>query len=377
MARVKTLSPSTLLGLLLSLGASGCAHTEDRPPSAPSRVLGAHPDANSPAYVGAAIVSGTRSAQELYAAYPRREPDPKIVSRLAEILADEGKTLRWSASASMESFHNGELTIPLVVRIPPRCQDELCPVIVYYSGGCARPRYHWRPEFFLRAGYIYVEPNIRGTSCDKEWADADNGSKRPEALTDIEACGRYVKERFTRDGRAPKIGILGWSHGGNQTLLGMTRFAGTYDAGFALSAKADFLSFFTHTTEALRKAREPEYGNPDTDPALFRAISPITYVDRISGPIALMLGGRDPKVSLSDADEFVRRARDRHQEVSLMIIPEHGHLTEQPGEIAFEHAHVIQFFADKLGWPVDELLRGVAVERSNQDSREHRAHSRE
>lgn len=351
MARI--LTESLLLGVLLSLWISGCAHTRDKPPVVPTRVLGAHDDANSPTYKGQALVSGGESAQELYAEYPKREPDPKIVKRLAEILADEGKTLRWSASASMESFQNGEWTIPLVIRIPPRCQNDACPVIVYFSGGCARPRYHWRPEFFMRAGFIFVEPNIRGTGCSREWADADNVHKRPEALTDIEASGRYVKARFTRDGRAPKMGILGWSHGGNQTLLGMTRFAGTYDAGFALSAKVDFHSFFTHTSEALRKARAPEYGNPDTDPELFREISPISHVDRIEGPIAIMLGGRDPKVSLSDADEFVRRATERHQDVSLMIVPEHGHLTEQPGEITFEHAHVIQFFADKLGWPVD------------------------
>ncbi|WP_158501774.1 S9 family peptidase [Vitiosangium sp. GDMCC 1.1324] len=299
--------------------------------------------------MGAALVSGSSSAQELYQDYPKHEPDPKVAAQLAEILADEGKTLRWSASASVESFQNGALEIPIVIRIPPQCQNDVCPVVVHYSGGCAQPRYHWRPEFFLRAGFIFVEPNIRGTPCNAEWAAADNGARRPEALTDIEACGRYVKARFKQGDRVPKIGILGWSYGGNQTLIGMTRFAGTYDAGFALSAKTDLYSFFKHTSESLKKAREPEYGNPDTDPELFRSISPVTYVDKLEGPLAIMLGGRDPKVSLSDADVFVRRARERHQDVSLMIVPEHGHLTEQPEEIIFEHAHVIQFFADKLG----------------------------
>jgi dipeptidyl aminopeptidase/acylaminoacyl peptidase len=353
MTRVKTLTASTWLGAMLTLWISGCAHTEDRRPAAPAPVLGAHPDANSPAYVGTPVVTGSRSTQELFAAYPRREPDPRIAARLAEILADGGKTLRWSDSGSVESFQNGEVTIPLVIRVPPQCQDTVCPVIVFYNGACAPPRYHWRPEFFLRAGFIFVEPHIRGNRCGEAWADADNGPRKPEAQTDIEACGRYVRSRFTRDGRAPKVGILGWSYGGNQTLIGMTRFAGTYDAGFALSAKTDLYSFFKNAPEDLRKARAREYGDPDTEPELLRAISPITYVDRLEGPLALMLGGRDPKVSLSDADAFVRMAWARHQQVSLMIVPEHGHLTEQPGEIVFEHAHVIQFFADTWDRPVE------------------------
>ncbi|WP_375770296.1 prolyl oligopeptidase family serine peptidase [Archangium gephyra] len=344
MARVKTLTVRAGLGALLSLGSTGCAHAP---------VLGAHPDADSPAYVGKALVTGSRSTQELFAAYPRREPDSRLAARLGEILADGGKTLHWSASGSVESFQHGEVTIPLVIRVPPPCQDRVCPVIVFYNGACAPPRYHWRPEFFLRAGFIFVEPHIRGNRCDEAWADADNGSRKPEAQTDIEASGRYVRTRFTRDGVAPKVGILGWSYGGNQTLIGMTRFAGTYDAGFALSAKTDLLSFFQNAPEDLRQARAREYGDPDTEPELLRSISPITYVDRIQGPLALMLGGRDPKVSLSDADVFVRRARARQQDVSLMIVPEHGHLTEQPGEIVFEHAHVIQFFADRWGRPVE------------------------
>jgi len=343
---------SRLVGLLLPVWLSGCSHSGGQP-SAPTRVLGAHSYASDPAYLGSAIVSGTRSVQELHETYPRREPDAKVAARLAEILADEGKTLRWSASGTEEFCQNGEVRIPIVLRVPPQCTDRLCPVVVHYSGGCARPRYHWRAEFFLRAGYIFAEPNNRGTSCSEEWRHADDGPKRLEAQTDIEACGRFVRTRFTRDGKAPKVGILGWSFGGNEALIGMTRFAGTYDAGFALSAKTDLYSFFKHAPKGLREQRASEYGDPDVDADLMRSTSAVAYADRIAGPIALMLGGRDPKVSLSDADEFVRNARMRHKDVSLMIVPEHGHLTEQPREIVFEHAHVLQFFSEKLGYPLD------------------------
>ena len=72
----------------------------------------------------------------------------------------------------------------------------------------------------------------------------------------------------------------------------------------------------------------------------------------MKGPIALLLGGQDPKVSLSDADIFVSKLRDQKKDVSLVIVPQHGHLTEKPEEIMFEHAHILQFFSEKLLYPL-------------------------
>jgi dipeptidyl aminopeptidase/acylaminoacyl peptidase len=330
-------------------------------PAALPRVLFAHADADSARVVGAALVSGPTSREELYRRYPRREPDAWLAATLEEILADGGKTLHWSARPP-ETFEceNGEVHFPIQVRTPPQCEERDCPVVVHFSGGCPRPGYHWRAEFFLRAGFIFAEPAIRGTSCSEDWARADDGPKRFEATTDIEATSQCLRARLTRHGVTPKLGALGWSYGGNQTLLAMTRFAGSYDAGFALAAKPDLLSFFTQAPAELRRQRTSEYGDPATQPELLRVNSPITYVDRVGGPVALMLGGRDPKVSLSDADAFVRALEARHQDASLMIVPKHAHLTERPEEVVFEHAHVLNFFANRFGLPLSVVTVGMA-----------------
>ncbi|RKH44648.1 alpha/beta hydrolase family protein [Corallococcus sicarius] len=342
-------APWLLVGGLLAFSACSRPVT---PPPAPPRVLGAHADADSPRVVGTALVEGGVSRQELLRRYPRREPDRALAERLAVLLADSGQRLRWSAAPVEDlACENGDVRFRIQVRIPPACEGRSCPVLVFHSSACPRPGYHWRPEFFLREGFIYAEPAVRGTSCGEAWARADNGALRMSAATDLEASSRCLRARFTRDGVAPKLGILGWSYGGNQTLVGMTRFAGSYDAGFALAAKTDLGSFLRQAPPELRRARAEEYGDPETDADRLRAISPITYVDRVQGPIALKLGGRDPKVSLSDADVFVRALEARGQDVSLMIVPEHAHLAERPEEVVFEHAHILRFFTAKLGGP--------------------------
>lgn len=177
------------------------------------------------------------------------------------------------------------------------------------------------------------------------------------AATDLEAASRCLRQRFARDGEVPQVGIFGWSYGGNQTLVGMTRFAGSYDAGFALAAKTDLASFLSQLSPELRRAKAVEYGDPERDAERLRASSPITWVDRVEAPIALKLGARDPKVSLSDADVFVRALQARGQDASLMIVPEHAHLTERPEEIAFEHAHLLQFFTTRFGVPLRVDMR--------------------
>jgi len=329
----------------------GCAHPQTSAP-----VLGAHSNPGSESYVGMPQVATDQSRQQLFARYPRKEPDNKLRDRLAEILTDGGRTLHWSATATQEHFKNGDLEVPVWVRTPPRCEHKSCPVVVevYGGGGCFNGSYHWRSEFFLRAGFIVVQPNIRGSSCfGKEWETASQGRKKLEALTDIEACGKWVHKRFSRGNDSPRVGIVGWSYGALVALTGMTRFSGTFDAGYAFAAKTDLYSFFKSAPDNLRKARETEYGSLEKDPELFHMLSPITYANQAKGPIAIMLGGRDPKVSLSDADAFIRTLRARGQDASMMIVPEHGHLTERPDEITFEHAHIIQFFSDKFSYPID------------------------
>nr|WP_249349133.1 prolyl oligopeptidase family serine peptidase [Corallococcus exiguus] len=341
-------SPLLLPGLVGLLVLGACSR-----PAAPLKVLGAHADADSPRVVGAALVRDGDSREELLRRHPRVEPDAALTSTLKAILADSGQHLRWSAAPAEDlECDNGDVRFRIQVRVPPACRERACPVLAFYTTGCPRPDYHWRPEFFLRAGFIFAEPAVRGTKCSEDWARADNGPLRVAAATDLEAASRCLRQRFTRDGVVPRLGILGWSYGGNQTLVGMTRFAGSYDAGFAFAAKTDLASFLSQTTPELRGARASEYGDPERDAERLRVISPVTWVDRVEAPITLMLGARDPKVSLSDADVFVRKLRARGQDATLMIIPEHAHLTERPEEIAFEHAHLLQFFTTRFGVPL-------------------------
>ncbi len=73
-------------------------------------------------------------------------------------------------------------------------QTEPCPIVVQFHGGPegqARPGFSPRSQLFVDAGFICVEPNVRGSDgYGKTWLDADNGPKRLDVITDIEDAGK-------------------------------------------------------------------------------------------------------------------------------------------------------------------------------------------
>ena len=101
---------------------------------------------------------------------------------------------------------------------------------------------------FVDAGFIFAEPNVRGSDgYGKAWLHADDGAKRLDVITDIEDAGKALRARFTRNGKAPKIAIIGGSYGGYSTLMGMTMFGGTYDAGVSIVGISSLATFLKNT----------------------------------------------------------------------------------------------------------------------------------
>ena len=143
------------------------------------------------------------------------------------------------ARVELESYPARDGTkIPVLVRRPEpsRCGAQApCPVVVSFHGGPesqARPGFSVGAQMFVDAGFVYVEPNVRGSDgYGKTWLHADDGPKRLDVITDIEDAARWVRSRFAVAGKEPRTGIFGGSYGGYSVLMGMTMFAGAYDAG--------------------------------------------------------------------------------------------------------------------------------------------------
>lgn len=257
------------------------------------------------------------------------------------------------AEAKLESYPARDGTkIPMFVRRPSRCAADPCPVIVHFHGGPesqTMPGFSTFAQVFVEAGYVYVDPNVRGSSgYGKEWLQADNGAKRLKVITDIEDLALHIKKTWGSGGKTPQVGVMGYSYGGYATLMAMTKFAGAYDAGVALVGMSNLYTFLQNTAPYRRILRASEYGNPETEKEMLLQLSPITYLDKIKRPLMIIQGASDPRVPVGEAVQIYEAARNRNIPAKLILFADEGHGSSKRDNRVLELGHMLKFFDEHL-----------------------------
>ncbi len=255
--------------------------------------------------------------------------------------------------ANLETYPARDGTkIPMFVWRPKTCADSLCPVVVEFHGGPegqSQPGFSPYSQMFVDAGFIFIQPNVRGSSgYGKQWLDADNGPKRLDVLTDIEDCAVYLRKAFAKAGKAPKIGVTGGSYGGYATLMAMTYFAGTYDAGVSEVGIANLVTFLENTAPYRRALRASEYGDPAKDRAALVKLSAMTYVDRVKAPLLVIQGVNDPRVPVGEALLIHQALTDRGVPSELILFSDEGHGASKRSNQVLSIGHTIAFFEKHL-----------------------------
>ena len=260
------------------------------------------------------------------------------------------------AAATLESYPARDGTpIPMFVRRPARCTGAAappCPVVVEFHGGPesqAQPGWDPGAQLFVDAGFIHVSPNVRGSDgYGKAWLHADDGPKRLGVITDIEDCARFIRQRWAVGGQAPKIGITGGSYGGYSTLVGMTMFAGVYDAGVARVGMSNLATFLNNTAAYRRQLRITEYGDPAKDADALRRLSPITYIDQVKAPLLIIQGANDPRVPVSEALQMQAALDRRRAGSQLILFGDEGHGSQKRDNRVQEVGHSLEFLLKHL-----------------------------
>lgn len=248
--------------------------------------------------------------------------------------------------------------IPMFVRFPDKCKLDLknrenCPVVVHFHGGPegqSEPGFSTFAQAFVDEGFIFVEPNVRGSDgYGKQWIDIDNGPKRENVITDIQDAALWIKNNWkTADGKSPKVGVMGWSYGGYSTLMAMTRFAGTYEAGVALVGMSNLVSFLNNTAPYRRILRISEYGDPEKDKDSLMRLSPVTYVDQVKSPLMIIQGANDPRVPVGEALQIQETLAKKKIDSQLIVFADEGHGSAKKDNQVLEIGHTIEFMKKHL-----------------------------
>jgi len=211
------------------------------------------------------------------------------------------------------------------------------PVVVDVHGGPEgqrRPSFAPVTQFLLARGYAVLAPNVRGsTGYGKTYCHLDDVERRPDAVADLGAAADWLRSR--PDVLPGRVAVMGQSYGGFMVLAALTTQPERWAAGVDVVGIADFETFLARTGPWRRRTRAAEYGDPEQDAALLRAISPLHRADQITAPLLVIHGANDPRVPLAEAEQIAAALRRRGRDVELLVFDDEGHgLVKRQNRIA-------------------------------------------
>jgi dipeptidyl aminopeptidase/acylaminoacyl peptidase len=133
--------------------------------------------------------------------------------------------------------------------------------------------------------------------------------------------------------------------------MGMTMFAGAYDAGVDIVGISDLRTFLRNTAPYRRILRISEYGDPDKDAEALEKLSPMTYVDRVKGPLLIVAGASDPRVPAGEAVQIHDALEAKGVPCELTIFPDEGHGAQKRENRVLMLGHAIAFLQKHLQGP--------------------------
>jgi dipeptidyl aminopeptidase/acylaminoacyl peptidase len=229
---------------------------------------------------------------------------------------------------------------------PPGVQGP-APYVLYLHGG---PEDEERPYFnplyqnLLAAGIGVLAPNVRGSAGrGRSFREADDRALRFHAIDDVADCATELVRLGVAEPH--RMACMGWSYGGYLTLAALVAHPGLFRTGVDVCGIADFERFYARTEPWIAAAAVREYGHPDADRDLLRALSPLRHFDRLSEPLLVVHGAHDTNVPLDQAEQVIQAGGVRCEQ---LIFDDEGHEIRQvPNRVAFV-GKVVQWLSHHL-----------------------------
>lgn len=240
---------------------------------------------------------------------------------------------------------NGYLTLPVGVKA------KNLPVIVNPHGGpWARDNWGFNPEiqFLANRGYAVLQMNFRGsTGYGREFWEISFKQWGRTMQDDITDGVNWLIEQGIAD--KDNIGIYGGSYGGYATLAGLTFTPDLYKCGVDYVGVSNMFTFMNTIPPYWEPYRQMFYemvGDPVADSLLLAEVSPVFHADKITAPLFVAQGAKDPRVNVEESNQMVEAMKARGVDVEYLVKENEGHGFRNE-ENRFEFYRAMISFLDK------------------------------
>ena len=244
--------------------------------------------------------------------------------QLEEFSLGEVRVIQWQS-------HDG-LVIEGLLCLPVDYQAGTAyPLIVEPHGGPRSTRnLEFKAEwhYFCGEGFAIFAPNFRGSDgYGRNFATANFGDWGGGDYQDIMTGIDFLIERGIAD--AERLVIGGWSYGGFMTAWMLTQ-TDRFKAAVNGCGVMNHVSMYGQTDIPSFMRLYFEGAPVSEQIALYRRLSPMSYIHRVKTPTLILHGENDIRVPVPQSEEFYAGLKAVGVEVEFVKYPREGHSINEP-----------------------------------------------
>jgi len=222
--------------------------------------------------------------------------------------------------------------IPAIYYLPHQASVEnKVPALVWVHGGPggqSRQNFSSLIQYMVNHGYAVLAVNNRGSSgYGKTFFQMDDLNHGEKDLQDCVEGKNWLASQAEIDG--DKIGIIGGSYGGYMTMAALTYTPEEFAVGVNLFGVTNWIRTLKSIPpwwESFKDALYKELGDPHSaDSIRLRRISPLFHTDKVTKPLIVLQGAKDPRVLQVESDEIVAGVRKNGVPVEYVLFEDEGH----------------------------------------------------
>ena len=260
------------------------------------------------------------------------ELESKEQSKLTDVLNNEIQAQDLVNAEVIRYPSFDDLEIPAIYYKPHQASaDNKVPALVWVHGGPggqSRQGFNSFLQYMVNHGYAVLAVNNRGSSgYGKTFYQMDDLNHGDKDLKDCVEGKNWLAKQSEID--ANKIGIIGGSYGGYMTMAALTYTPEEFNVGVNLFGVTNWIRTLRSIPpwwEAQKEALYLELGDPNSaDSVRLRKISPLFHTDKVTKPLIVLQGSKDPRVLQVESDEIVAGVRKNGVPVEYVLFEDEGH----------------------------------------------------
>ncbi|WP_299525817.1 prolyl oligopeptidase family serine peptidase [uncultured Lutibacter sp.] len=296
-------------------------------------------------------VGGSNSPSDLYTYNLETKEQHKLTNVLNNDIDVEDLVI--AKVIRFKSFDGTE--IPAIYYLPHQASKEFkVPAMIWVHGGPGgqtRQNFSSLIQYMVNHGYAVLAVNNRGSSgYGKTFYKMDDRNHGEKDLQDCVEGKNWLAQQVEIDGE--KIGIIGGSYGGYMTMAALTYTPEEFDVGVNLFGVTNWMRTLKSIPpywESFRASLYLELGDPFTaDSVRLKRISPLFHTDKVTKPLIVLQGSKDPRVLQVESDEIVAGVRKNNVPVEYVLFEDEGHGFVKKENQIEAYSRILQFLDEHL-----------------------------